>query len=228
MGKINLHSHTTYSDGANSLLQMAAAAQAHGHQCYVSTDHDYMMDPQKYLSQLQEAQQVEKELEFPVICGLEISIVPHEAALIGNKACLKWLEMREEGIKWDDPAYAGWLFDAITSVRCYSHALILVHPHKLDIPKWLESMLHGYEVVNSGSPMSPQVVNQLRLKCPQARGYIGMDSHGVRWFEDAFLDMCEYTEQKITTEAELIRWVTSGGSEWAQPELPSAEIHGHA
>ena len=68
--KLNLHLHTNYSDGSNTMREYAIAMKELSHVALVTSDHDYCMTEEKYAAQLIEAKELSKELDFPIICGL--------------------------------------------------------------------------------------------------------------------------------------------------------------
>ncbi len=76
------HSHTTWSDGAASIEQMALAAAALGHEYLVVTDHSprltiaHGLSPQRLAEQLDEIDRARKRLApFRILCGMEVDIL---------------------------------------------------------------------------------------------------------------------------------------------------------
>jgi putative hydrolase len=75
------HAHTTWSDGGASVTQMAAAAQALGHEYLVITDHSarltvaHGLNAERLRTQLDEIAEVNRELApFRVLTGMEVDI----------------------------------------------------------------------------------------------------------------------------------------------------------
>jgi len=95
--KLNLHSHTRYSDGHNTIKEMALMSQSLGFCCHVITDHYYgrpdlafcSLNKETYLKQVKEAAQISAEMRYPIIVGIEcgfncmeeINVFGHDAIL---------------------------------------------------------------------------------------------------------------------------------------------------
>jgi putative hydrolase len=80
--KGDCHSHTTWSDGGASVLEMAKAAQALGHEYLVITDHSprltiaHGLNRERLLQQLDEIEQARVEMgPFRILTGMEVDIL---------------------------------------------------------------------------------------------------------------------------------------------------------
>src|SRR5260370_21313990 len=78
----DLHSHTDWSDGRATMLEMARAAKALGYKYLVGTDHSPRikvvngLDAGRLLAQSREREQVEKEVEgLALLQGIEVDIL---------------------------------------------------------------------------------------------------------------------------------------------------------
>ncbi len=80
--KGDLHCHTDYSDGRNSLREMALAAQARGHKYLAVTEHSDRLkiagglDPPKLLKQMEEVDRLNDALKgITILKGIEVEIL---------------------------------------------------------------------------------------------------------------------------------------------------------
>lgn len=80
--KGDCHSHTTWSDGGASVIEMATAAQALGHEYLVITDHSprltiaHGLNRERLLQQIEEIEQVNEKLApFRILTGMEVDIL---------------------------------------------------------------------------------------------------------------------------------------------------------
>ncbi|WP_408007143.1 DNA polymerase/3'-5' exonuclease PolX [Pseudalkalibacillus sp. A8] len=81
--KSDLHMHTTWSDGANSIVEMAEAARSRGYSYIVITDHSQFLrvanglTPERIKEQQAEIRRVnEKWDDFTILSGIEMDILP--------------------------------------------------------------------------------------------------------------------------------------------------------
>src|SRR5207244_5011385 len=95
----NLHSHTTWSDGAVPIEAMAAAARAHGHAYIAITDHSKRLgitnglDEERLRAQMAEIDRLNGEATdtFRILKGSEVDILA-DGALDLNPELLKELD----------------------------------------------------------------------------------------------------------------------------------------
>ncbi len=75
-----LHSHTKWSDGANTVEEMARAAIEQGYEYLAITDHSPPMGwgvkPDDFRRLIREIRQVSERLGFPILAGIEVDIDP--------------------------------------------------------------------------------------------------------------------------------------------------------
>ena len=76
-----LHNHTTFSDGRNTLAEMAAAAQARGYRYFAFTDHSQSlgvtggMKPEDWQHQREELQEVRRQFpDMILLQGAEVEV----------------------------------------------------------------------------------------------------------------------------------------------------------
>ena len=218
--KINLHAHTIYSDGHNSIKEMALKAQECGHVALVLTDHDYcffrdldteipLEEPPecKFLRECAEAEIISKKLNFPIFVGMEISLYIEEAILFGREAILEFLKERDNIIDcFKNKQIPEFNF------RKHKHALIVVHPgigHKAAQYAEILSaydVFHGYEIMNHGVLWKPEAVSEMARIMPKAKQFKGLDAHGVMIFE-RHPECCNAINKALLTEDELIDWI---------------------
>ncbi len=75
-----LHCHTKWSDGANTVEEMARAARERGYEYLAITDHSPPMGwgvkPDNFRKLIGEIRQVSERLGFPILAGIEVDIAP--------------------------------------------------------------------------------------------------------------------------------------------------------
>ena len=223
---INLHTHSTYSDGVSTMAEYAIKAKDLGHVCLVVTDHDYMLKrthlsptiiesdedyklkQEQFIQQIQEAKEVELVHGIGVIVGLEITInMWTEALLFGQVACIDWFNKRKDIRKDIDNGGYGLLKEFLNS---HEHALILCHPYmeyvgNLYNPNFYE-MFHGYEIKNSGHTWTEDQVKTLKDLIPNAKPFKNYDAHHLGQFGGE----CNEVDIYIGNEYELIKWIREG------------------
>ena len=183
--RINLHTHTIFSDGGSNIKAYAEKAKINQHLVLCLTDHDYKMNRKKYIEELLEAELVSKEIGIPIICGLEISVFYEEALLFGKEACINWLERRwGEGITHEEtPSY-------LKEIKArYNCALVLCHPQlntqydKAMFESGILSLFDGYEITDHKDLFPPDKIEWLETIMPRAKQYRNFDAHHVDDFE---------------------------------------------
>lgn len=96
----DLHMHTTATDGHNSILEMAEAAEVCGYKYIAITDHSKNMamthglDEKRALEQIRKIHEVDKQMEgrVRVLAGIEVDILP-DGALDLDDEVLAQMEM---------------------------------------------------------------------------------------------------------------------------------------
>lgn len=154
--KINLHAHSRYSDGTNSIREMALQCQALGFSACVITDHVYRREVgapdfwgmcyTKLEEACKEAENVADELRYPVILGGEFTIGYGEEILVYGLEAVKEL-MRRRDRKYEVD------YDDLRDVRrMFNCAAIIAHPMNPGAFIY-EDAVDGLEFYNSGTPM---------------------------------------------------------------------------
>ena len=202
--KINFHAHTRYSDGHGTIKEMAQAYKDKGFCCAVITDHWYgrhdlvmfSMSYEKYLKACEEAKEVSKELDFPVIIGVEYGFFRCEEALRFGHEFIKALYTEVQTIQ--DFEFAKDLHEG---------AVILAHPglSKSEtgfIGQGGQDVIDGYEWCNGGCGYMfhwrdiPKELDGLTQ-------FANSDAHGMDR-----LDRCHnLVNEKITTEKQLTNYI---------------------
>ena len=154
--KINLHAHSRYSDGCNTIREMAIQSQDLGFSACVITDHVYRkeegapnswgLDMIKLTAACKEAQTVSNSLRYPVIIGGEFTIGYGEEILVYGLEAVKELMCRRDRkyeIDYDD------LRDVRRMFNC---AAIIAHPIHPSAFIY-EDAVDGFELYNAGTPM---------------------------------------------------------------------------
>lgn len=193
MKKLNLHAHSNFSDGRDTILNMAKCYQRNGYVCAVLTDHDYYFINlktgeilwEKLDNYFLEGERVQEELSYPVILGIEVSLInQEEGVLFGKKAIYEWFkERRDLRIRnnWSDAKF-----------KKENHAMILVHPMfspEYNYPQNFLDLFYAVEIYTSGHYLLKgqsknkkyfSVLNRMK-NCNRIRN---LDAHAInRWFE---------------------------------------------
>lgn len=223
MYKIDLHTHSKFSDGSNSILEMALRSRKLGFPAYVITDHDSVG---AYYESRVEAKWVSQILQYPIIVGCEISTYFGHCLLFGKRAIESWYKDIKyyQGIsdaeiwcrEFEARVTRRWSGDIIRGewvAKKYKdnpYALILNHPNSGNVGKEFTKLLSGFEIENSGDNWEekyPKVVSGLRegfkeigrtpveLKNSDAHG---LDTLGISFNETIY---------RITNEQKLIAWL---------------------
>jgi hypothetical protein len=157
MYKINLHAHSRYSDGSNTIRDMALECKYLGFSACVMTDHvyrarmgrsdDVSLSSEKYEKALKEAYLVSADLNYPVILGAEFALglgLGEEILVYGTEAIKYLLELR-------DTIPTVELGDLRTARDRFPCATIMAHPSKPE--DWTDlDVLDGFEYCNQGAP----------------------------------------------------------------------------
>jgi predicted metal-dependent phosphoesterase TrpH len=142
MYKINLHCHTTYSDGSESLEASVLAAMKSGCCAFAATDHDWLLNPERLEEEFEEADRLSRKLGFPVIIGLEATHpCEHEINVFGRNAVRRLIRSASH--------------EDFKAVRAEEHcAMIWNHPgrfpHSEEVEKKMAALADGIERWNDG------------------------------------------------------------------------------
>jgi hypothetical protein len=214
---LNLHCHSSFSDGSGSIECLAESFRRHGHVCLVTSDHDYYMNPEKYEAELIEAQRVQQKLDYPILCGLEISLYHEEAVLVGTEACRSWLKLmkgapRNDIVNWtpqSNKKQAAYVVEAFKEVTAQNRCgACLVHPALRPDSTVPYELFNAYEIMNCGNLWSMESIARMRQMMPRAQPVRGLDLHSRGWLEDeVFMRCCNGIDHPIQTEEQLIAWV---------------------
>ena len=174
--KINLHCHTNYSDGCDSVFDMAKKHQQHGFSAFVVTDHVQPLhleedrkqrfpraitSYEQFQHQTQELKYVSKQLHFPCIQGMELGLFGEEILVFGKKASrdifhfMDKIDFTEKYIDINNHRQKVVLNLINILQQNKEHtAIILCHPQLDPAVNWvlepLYPLLDGYEFQNRG------------------------------------------------------------------------------
>lgn len=205
MNKINLHAHSRFSDGVNTISEMATMYKEMGFCCAVITDHVYRysddrptdpcsLNTVKFAKACQEAETISHALNFPVFLGAEFSIGYGEEILVFGTQAVEFLlavrDIRGE-VGYKDLREARKLFNS---------AAIMAHPMHPSIFIY-EDTIDGFELYNSGVHMfsSRPIPKNLSNLSPWGNSDAHVDyaiAGGYNWIE-----------QEIKCEIDLINLI---------------------
>ncbi len=221
--KLNIHTHTNYSDGENTIEELAKASIELGFMALVVTDHVYWRDHdvsnslEKFKQQKIDAMTVSQRVNYPIIVGAEFEVdVREEFLVFGENAILDLLQQREEWLlaqKRNKRTPELTIEDIGLIRKKYESAVVLCHPVLIADYKDNEikifsngalDFIDGYEHYNSGMNM---------FRSEEKKGYISKfngltafsnsDAHKIRRLQEGY----NFVEEKITTETELIQYI---------------------
>lgn len=205
--KLNCHAHSRYSDGHGTIKEMALAYKAKGFSCAVITDHwycrndlsIYSMTKDKFLKAIKDAEEVEKELNFPIIIGMEYSFFRcEEVACFGRNFLIA-------------------LYDEVKTVEDfkeakakYNGAAIVVHPSaRKNDNGFLGPLIKGHEVVdgyeryNHRQDMFKADWREVPKEFENLRAYANSDAHSITG-----LDFCwNLVDEEIKSEEQLVDYI---------------------
>lgn len=203
--KLNIHSHTIFSDGINSPYKMALKSKEVNFSATVLTDHFYghklneyrqsvSLNKDKYSVLMQSKVEIEKNI-MPCIIGIEIPFMGQEVLIFGQNAI------------WD--IFENGLPDQERLLKMKeSAAIVLCHPRaQLEIINAFLNYVDAFEHFNSG------------YDCFKIEGLPKTDKQ--RWCNsDAHREVVlannyNILKKEIKTEADLINYIKSG----EQPEF---------
>lgn len=212
--KINMHSHSYWSDGHNGLAVMTLEAKSLGYTAYVSTDHvyslhvneegivsnvesSYSMSLNKWSKQCEEADAITTLSGFPVICGIELSIKGFEEVVVIGRSAIKAIyEIRDE---------KGFVtVHDLANVKVIHNCLMnLCHPMNAErfIAGGGHRILDAYEFIHSGSPMFRNAKEDLYEQFGITK-ICNSDAHSA----STLYRCCNLVDDLINTENELINY----------------------
>ena len=194
--KINIHSHTIFSDGMNSPYVMALKAKELGFTALVITDHFYGLDMPNFMTlekyKLLKKAAYEAKSILPIIIGIEIPFMGQEVLIFGGAAVQNILEFGK-------PSMEKLLF-LKKETGC---GVVLCHPSSnfhFAVPA-----VDAYERVNGGSDFFREMNGVKRdldgLEGKQA--WCNSDAHTSDRLEICY----NIVDSKITTEQDLIKYI---------------------
>ena len=206
--KINLHSHTRYSDGANTIKEMALTSKNLGFCCHVITDHYYGRDDlapysltkETFLEAIKEAEEVSREINFPIIVGAECGYNNMEEINVFGKEAILYL--MDHGVSHDD------YLRARANTWC---AMQLNHPavtNSLKSKVW--EVIDCFERFNSGQDFfKGEYGDKDRRKIPielkGIRQTSNSDAHQFKSLDRGY----NLIDEKIESEGHLINYLRS-------------------
>jgi hypothetical protein len=213
---LNLHTHSNYSDGRDSLGQLVQAFQANGHVCLCLTDHDYSLTLYAFQKQQKEAAELSKVEEFPIICGLEVSCGEGEEALLfGTRACEEWLALRQVNdlLPMGSGYFREGQFLKWARGSKQEKALVLCHPTMRAQIEGFYDVFDGYEIQNSGCLWPEDILKLMERVMPKAKAFKNYDLHTLSVFWGLKNSQKSYPcnespdDLSIKNEADLIRYI---------------------
>lgn len=200
MALLNLHCHSKYSDGADTIRELAIACKEAGHIALCLTDHSYLLTLDTWEKQREEAAEIERELNFPIIVGLEAFVTNAEELLVfGTEACRSLLSTLP---LYDAKDFIGWY-----KTQNSHFALIVAHPYL-----WLKNpsfylLMDGYETTNGGLYWGDEYVEKMKTLMPSPRrGYIAQDLHTIRNLDLPCNEVAE--DLIIKNEVDLVTYLS--------------------
>lgn len=176
--KINIHSHSHYSDGAN-LFEMAKEHKRQGFSAFVVTDHIYPLSLSRWINedyapcitsyeqykrQTSELEYISKELDFPCIQGIELELYNEEVLIFGKQAVkeifdyIEYIDLQEQKKYGSTMPYKQKIITHLLDIMQKNKdnsAFVLCHPHLKYTPEWmlepLYKLVDGYEFQNGNT-----------------------------------------------------------------------------
>jgi predicted metal-dependent phosphoesterase TrpH len=198
--RLNIHAHTIFSDGCNSVYTMALKAKEIGLSALVITDHFYGLEYPEFMT-LEKYKILKKEAReaaeiLPVIVGLEVVFMGQEVLVFGESAILQILTNGKPDMNT--------MLRLKTNTGC---AIILCHPGEFE---FTVPALDGFEHFNSGHNYFPEGKRDFGSLAKLPR-WCNSDSHIKQDLETAY----NIIDTEIKTELDLIKYIKSG----KQPEF---------
>lgn len=209
MNYINLHAHSVYSDGRNTLEEHVFAQRKLGMTACVLTDHVYpegynfSLNTSKFIKQCEEAEKLMNFLGVPIILGIEVSIMRmEEINIFGREAIMEILRIKSKGIITHDD-----LVGIKNNYNC-----VMNYNHPMNPPAFVKAgcmdLLDGYEHIHQCSfTFDEDSENYKQFNCPPEFSSLvklcNSDAHNTDALEWCFNE----AEVPITTEDELISYI---------------------
>jgi len=221
MFKLNLHAHSTYSDGRNTIHEMVQEYKKQDFTVAVITDHVYStehafsLNLEKFKAALIEAEEVSQKLDFPIILGAEFSFAAmEEIVIIGEDAILYLLRKRRDRLNSGESGELS-LEDVREVVDKFNPFIFLCHPQLTSLMDGYipffgigsHEILTGYEKINHGQVRFKPGLRELPDELKGKVALSNSDAHGISHLNYNY----NLTASPITTEKELLDYVASGG-----------------
>ena len=210
MYKLNLHAHTQYSDGGGTIKTMAEEYRKQGFSCAVITDHwytrndlsHYSMTYDKFLKAIEDAKQVQKELDYPVIIGVEYGFFCCEEVLCFGR---DFIHALYKGVKSIEE------FGELR--KKYPSVCVLCHPG--DASAFIEmggvNVVDGYELYNSGQYMFSR--REVPKEFKNLTAFSNSDAHGIGTMRFGY----NFVNEDIKSEEQLIKFINK--KKFVQPHI---------
>lgn len=198
--KLNIHAHSKYSDGRNTLREMAIAYKANNFACAVLSEHDYSFtassNKKSNLTEyFNECDSLSNELNYPVIAAIEISIPKtyEECVLIGRDAILNWFKYKDIA-KLGDNYYLCW-----------------VHPMYHFVHLDFVNYIHSIEKHNYGVDfIDDNFAEHLKSEHPNVKLINSIDAHEVSALSENNKNLYNLINIEIKNENDLIYFLKTG------------------
>lgn len=223
--KINLHAHSSYSDGGHTLSEMFLQYKELGFKVATFTDHYYnkpgercniSLDREKIAAQREEAKRLGRFFNMGVICGIEIGINRlEEVVVIGEKAIDAIVDLREQRYDEMDDGTIN-IVDLLEIKKKHRCMINLCHPSRPYC--WVEKgghhVLDGFEYIHAGTLMFDRwrsTSDTPERKVPEE--FLGKtklcnsDAHSKSCLEWCWNEV----EADIRNEHDLLGYVENGG-----------------
>jgi len=224
MNYINMHAHSVYSDGKNTVTEMAMECKRLGFTACVLTDHVYSKDTcslnlNKYIDQIDVVASASRVVGIPIICGIEISVGRMEECLIfGEEAIKEILHLRDARLITGFDLITGLMtVDDIRMIRNkYKCAVIMAHPNqpKRWVKRGAADIIDGFERVNGGTDhFHPSHIPFWRWRMipwgmKRKVQLCSSDAHHSKLLEVCYME----SKTPITNEDELIDYIKAKNS----------------
>jgi len=215
--KLNLHCHTTFSDGNNTLEENIIAYKEFGFSSAIITDHFYphyydspfSLNLEKYKLQLKEAKHLSNKYSIPIIVGIELGLRKEEILIFNEEVIINLFKTFCDKKKKDKISLTIKILEYLLSFKEF-FASILCHPTLFDIENnqkffyRLFSLIDGYEHFNRGHNCFSDIRPDLPAKLTTLTGFCNSDAHFANDLEFSFN---LYNGNSIKSSEDLISWI---------------------